>query len=70
MLLGPDTLFMGHSTFHVIIPRHRLVMVCNTVDLVKFARFYFSRFSIGGQIRKFKNLAKIIIIIALISAKL
>ena len=34
-----------------------------TVDLVIFARFQFSR---GGQICEFKNLAKIIIIIALL----
>ena len=34
-----------------------------TVDLVKFAQFLFSG---GGQIRKVKNLAKIIIIIALL----
>ena len=34
-----------------------------TVDLVIFARFLFSR---GGQIPEFKNLAKIIIIIALL----
>ena len=37
-----------------------------TVDLVIFARFLFeSQFSQGGQIREFKNLTKIIIIIAL-----
>ena len=37
----------------------------DTVDLVRFARFQFSRIS-RGQIRKFKNLAKIIILIALL----
>ena len=37
-----------------------------TVDLVIFARFYFSRISRGGQIHEFKNLAKINIIIALL----
>ena len=38
----------------------------HTVDLVIFARFKFSRISRGGQIREFKNLAKILIIIALL----
>ena len=38
----------------------------NTVDLVIFASFQFSRISRGGQIREFKNLAEIIIIIALL----
>ena len=37
----------------------------NIVDLVIFTRFYFSRISQGGQIRKFKNLAKTFLIIAL-----
>ena len=37
-----------------------------TVDLVIFARFYFSQISREGQIREFKNLAKIIIIEALL----
>ena len=36
-----------------------------TVDLVIFARFQFSRISRGSQIREFKNLVKIINIIAL-----
>ena len=42
----------------------------NTVDLVIFARFSFSRILRGGQICVFKNLAKTIIIIALLSSKL
>ena len=33
----------------------------DTADLVIFARFYFSRISRGGQIRKFKNLAKVLL---------
>ena len=37
-----------------------------TVDLVIFARFYFSRISRGGQIREFKNLAKSIFLIPLL----
>ena len=37
----------------------------DTVDVLIFTRFWFSRISQGGQIREFKNLAKIIIIIAL-----
>ena len=40
-----------------------------TVDLVIFARFLFSRISRGGKIRKFKNLAQIIIRIALLKKK-
>ena len=36
----------------------------NTVDLVIFARFIFLQISQGGQIREFKNLAKIIIMSA------
>ena len=37
-----------------------------TVGLVIFARFQFSQISRGGQIREFKNFAKIIIMIALL----
>ena len=36
-----------------------------TVNLVIFAMFYYSRILRGGQVREFRNLAKIIIIIAL-----
>ena len=36
----------------------------DTVDLVTLASFLFLQISRGGQIREFKNLAKIIIIIA------
>ena len=38
----------------------------NTVDLIIFASFSFSRISRKGRIREFKNRAKIIIIIALL----
>ena len=46
--------------------RHFLLRLrtLDTVDLVILAKFYFSQISRGGQIRKLKNLAKIIIIIA------
>ena len=51
---------------YIIRKRARLY---NTVDLVIFARFQFSRIS-GGQIPEFKNLAKIIIItLALLEKK-
>ena len=39
---------------------------CGTVDLVILVRFKFSRISRGGPNREFKNLAKIIILIALL----
>ena len=39
---------------------------CDCVDLVIFARFLFSRISLRGHIREFKNLAKNVIIIALL----
>ena len=42
----------------------RISPVCNTVDMVILARFYFSRIARGEQILEFKNLAKTVIIIA------
>ena len=45
---------------------HLQVYLKTTVDLVIFVRFYFLRVSRGGQIREFKNLAKIIIMITLL----
>ena len=54
-------MFPGHNVYLTM-----LHVLLNTVHLVIFARFYFSRISRGRPIRKFKNLAKIIIIIALI----
>ena len=48
---------------HALFRRRSHFMSEDMVDLLIFARFVFSR---GGQIPEFKNLAKIIIIIALL----
>ena len=36
--------------------QNKMFVICNTVDLVIFAKYSFSRISRGGQIRKFKYL--------------
>ena len=67
-----ESVEIGHCVITTKNGRHEPVMAAifipynNTVDLVIFARFQFSRISRGEQIREFRNRAKIIIIIALL----
>ena len=48
---------------------HTYTKTLVTADLVMFAWFWFSRILWGGQIREFKNLTKIVLIIALLKKK-
>ena len=60
------TLFSYQQMTVSITQADDLLYISYTLDLVIFARFYFLRISREGQIREFKNIAKIVNIIALL----